>query len=107
MGMFVLISRHKPEHCPVFNEKTCKVYLDYFKNVDRLMEKYKIKSLGGCAVHPEHLTVGLFDAPSLKAWEEFSMEPEVHALVAYETMEVKLAMSMEEAMGMIKKAKKT
>jgi hypothetical protein len=107
MAMFLLISRHKPEHCPVFNEKTCKVYLDYFKNVDRLMEKHKIKSIGGCSVHPEHLTVALFDAPSLKAWEEFSMEPVVHALGAYETMEVKLALSMEEAMELIKKAKRT
>jgi hypothetical protein len=107
MAMFLLISRHKPEHCPVFNEKTSKMYLDYFKKVDGLMEKHKIKSIGGCSVHTEHLTVALFEAPSLKAWEEFSMEPEVHALGAYETMEVKLAMSMEEAMELIKKAKKT
>jgi hypothetical protein len=81
------------------------VYLDYFKKVDKLMEKHKIKSIGGCAVHSEHLTVALCEAPSLKAWEEFSMEPEVHALGAYETMEVKLAMSMEEAMKLMKKPK--
>jgi hypothetical protein len=105
MAMFLLISRHKPEHCPIHNEKTRKVYMEYFKNIDRLMKKHGIKDLGGCAVYTEHLTVGLSEAPSRKAWEELITEPEVLALTAYETMEVKLAVSMEEAMKMIKKAK--
>jgi hypothetical protein len=105
MPIFLLISRHNPEHCPIHNEKTRKVYMEYFKNIDRLMKKHGIKDLGSCAVYTEHLTVALSEAPSLKAWEEFGREPEVLALTAYERMEVKLAVSMEEAMKMIKKAK--
>jgi hypothetical protein len=105
MPIFLVISRHSPEHCPILNEKTRKVYVEYMKKVDGLAKKHGIKNLGGCAVYNEHLSVMMFDAPSLEAWEKLGMEPEILALSAYETYEVKVAISNEEAMKMLMQAK--
>ncbi len=38
------------------------------------------------------------EAPSLDAFEKFGMEPEFLAISAYESYEIKLATSLEEAL---------
>lgn len=38
MPTFVLISRHSPENCPMFNEKARKVVLELAGKMDRLEE---------------------------------------------------------------------
>jgi hypothetical protein len=105
MPIFLLISRHSPENCPMFNEKARKVYMEYFSKLDGLSKKHGIKNLGGWSVYTEHLSVYVCEAPSLDVFNKLGMEPEVLALSAYETYEVKLALSMEEAMKMLRQAK--
>jgi hypothetical protein len=61
-----------------------------------------MKNLGACNVNTEHLGVMMLEAPSLEAFNKLGMEPEVMALSAVETYEVKLALSMEEAMKMLR-----
>ena len=102
MPTFLMISRHSPESCPMLNEKTRKVYMEYLSKLDGLFKKHGIKNLWGGAVISEHLTVAICEAPSLEAFNKLCMEPEILAISAYETCEVKLAMSMEEALKMLK-----
>jgi hypothetical protein len=89
----------------MFNEKARKVYMEYFSKLDGLSKKHGIKKLGGWTVYTEHLSVMVSEAPSLDAFQKLGMEPEVLALNAYETYEVKVALSAEEAMKMLKQAK--
>jgi hypothetical protein len=102
MPTFLMITRHAPENCPMFNEKTRKTYVDWFSNMDKISKKYKMKMLWGGGVISEHLSVFIIEAPSLEAFQKASMEPEALALGKYETAEVKLATGMEEAMKMLK-----
>ena len=50
MPIFLLISRHSPENCPMFNEKARKVYMEYFSKLDGLLKKHGIKKLATCTV---------------------------------------------------------
>jgi len=86
----------------MFNAKARKAMMDYMGKQDELMKKHKVKTLGGWGVYTEHLTFGVFEAPSIDAFEKFGMEPAVLALSEFETYEVKMATSMEEAAKTLK-----
>jgi len=105
MPTFLVISGHSPENCPMFNEKARKVVLQFVSKLDELSKKHGIKNLGGWDVYAEHLSVMVFEAPSLDAFQKFGMEPEIVALSAYVTYEIKSAVSMEESIKMLKQAK--
>jgi hypothetical protein len=101
MPTFLLISRHSPENCPMFNEKVRKVLLELAGKMDRLLKKHGVKSLGTWSAPTEHLTFDLYEAPSLDAFEKLGMEPEIVAVSEFETYEIKLAYGMEESMRML------
>jgi hypothetical protein len=101
MPLFLMISRHAPENCPICNAQTRKVYMDMFNKMEGTLKKHGVKLIWGGSVYTEHLSVYIFDAPSLEAFQKASMEPEVLAISAYETSEVKLAMGMTEAVKML------
>jgi hypothetical protein len=105
MPTFLLISRHSPENCPMFNEKARKVFMQYSSKLDGILKKHGMKMLGSWSVPTEHLSVVVFEARSSEAFQKCGMEPEVLALSAYETYEVKSALDMKEAVKMIRKAK--
>lgn len=105
MPIFLMISRHSPENCPMFNEKARKVYMEYMSKLDGLLKKHGIKMLGSWTVYTEHLSVIVFDAPSLDAMNKCASDPTIMALSAFETYEVKAALSMEEAVKMLQRAK--
>jgi hypothetical protein len=44
--LFLQISRHNPESCPMHNEKAKKATVDLMANMDRLFEKHGIKTVG-------------------------------------------------------------
>jgi hypothetical protein len=52
-------------------------------------------------VHPEHLTIQAYEAPTFEAFQAYSMEPEVIALTSVDTIEIKQAMTFEEASQMM------
>jgi uncharacterized protein with GYD domain len=85
----------------MFNEKTRKIIMEYMRKRDGLLKKYGVKELGSWTAMGEHLAVMVFEAPSLDAFEKFSMEPEFLAVHAFETVEVKLAVSNEEIAKML------
>ena len=102
MTIMLVFFKHTPENCPMFNEKTRKLFLEYDKKAGGLMKKHGIKNLGEYTVPNEHLTIGIYEAPSIEVFNEFAMEPEIITRGSYETAELKSAMSMEEVMKMLK-----
>jgi len=103
MPILIMFGRHHAENCPMFNEKTRKTIMKFAEKRGRLLKKHGIKELGSWTVMGEHLAVMVYEAPSLDAFEKFSMEPEFLAVNAFETVEVKLAVSNEEVAKMLPK----
>jgi hypothetical protein len=50
----------------------------------------------------KHLLVWVYEAPSSEALQKFSMEPEMVKWMAWNTSEIKLAMSLEESTQLLK-----
>ena len=103
MPIFILISKHSPENCPMFNAKARKVISEAINKSDVLMKKHKVKNLGSWAVENEHTAYEVYEAPSLDAFMALGMEPAIMAMSEFSTMEIKVAISMEEAAQMLKR----
>jgi uncharacterized protein with GYD domain len=74
---------------------------EYMSKAAELMAKHGVKMVGSWVVHPEHLGVQVFEAPSFEAMQAFLMEPESVSLVNWSTMELKAAMTLEETWKMV------
>jgi len=105
MPTFLVFGTHHSENCPMYNEKTRKVMMEYTSKRDGLLKKHGVKMIGSWTVIGEHLAVWIFEASSADAFGKYLMEPELMAVNAFETMEVKMAMSSEEVMKMLPKTK--
>ncbi len=53
-------------------------------------------------VIPEHLLIWVYEAPSSEALQKFSMEQDIVKWMTWNTSEIKLAMSLEESMQLLK-----
>jgi len=67
-----------------------------------LEKKHGLKRIGVWTVIPEHLLVWVYEASTSEALQEFSMEPEIVKWMAWNTSEIKLAMSLEESNKLLK-----
>ena len=105
MTIILEITRHSPESCPGANEKARKVILEVFGQMDELLKKHGVKVIGGWNVHPEHLIVMVYEAPSFEAFQKFRMEPEMDKLAYLQTSEIKVAASMEDVLKFLKQMK--
>lgn len=103
MATFLIVSRHSPENCPINNEKIKSITLELPEKLGALEEKYGIKRVGVWTVIPEHLTIWVYEAPSSEILQKFSMEPEMEKWMAWNTNEIKLAMSLEESIHLLNK----
>jgi hypothetical protein len=102
MAIFLIVSRHSPENCPINNEKTKKITLELPEKLGDLEKKHDIKRIGVWTVISEHLTVWVYEAPSSESLQKFSMEPDMAKWMAWNTNEIKLAMSLEESIKLLK-----
>jgi len=100
--LFLQISRHTAESCPMHNEKTKKLLMDLVGKMDKLAKKYKVKVVGNWVFPPDHTMVSVYDAPSMEVLLKFSMEPEVTAWMSYNTTELKPVMTLEETLKFLK-----
>jgi hypothetical protein len=103
MATFLIISRHSPENCPLNNEKMKKITLELPEKLGVMEKKHGIKRIGVWTVLSEHLTVWVYEAPSSENLQEFSMEPDMVKWMAWNTNEIKLAMSLDENMRLLSK----
>ena len=102
MATFLIISRHSPENCPINNEQMKKLTLELPDKLIELEKKHGIERVGVWTVIQEHLLVWVYEAPSSEALQKFSMEPEMVKWMAWNTSEIKLAMSLEESNKLLK-----
>lgn len=100
--LFLQISRHAPESCPMHNEAVKKATVDLMAKMEELTKKYGIKVVGGWNAMQQHLIVVVYDAPNLEALLKFSMEPEAMVWSSYHTTENIPVMTTEESMKMMK-----
>jgi uncharacterized protein with GYD domain len=105
MPVFLLFERHSPENCPMFNEKTRKIWIECNEKIEGLAKKYGVKLLGSWVVGNEHLGVDVCEAPSLDALTKLFIEPAMLALGSFNTVEIKFAFTSEEVAKMMQKAK--
>jgi uncharacterized protein with GYD domain len=102
MPLFLQISKHAPESCPMHNEKVKKATVDLMTKMGSLTKKHGIKVVGGWNAMPEHLIVVVYDAPNMEALMKFAMEPEVMSWSGYHTTETMPVMTVEESMKFLK-----
>jgi L-rhamnose mutarotase len=102
MPIFLLIHRHSPENCSMFNKEARKVHLDLKEKLEAILKKHEIKELGCWCALSEHTMYDVYDAPSLEAFERMAQEPEIVKWFAYNTVEIKLVYPSEEVVKMLK-----
>jgi hypothetical protein len=100
--LFLQISKHTIESCPMHNEKVRKISIDAANKMDKLMKKYRIKVVGSWTSMPDHTNISVYDAPSMEALLKCSMEPEIMAWMSYNMTETKPIMTLEDTMKLLK-----
>jgi hypothetical protein len=101
MPTFLLISRHNPESCWMFNEKNRKIHIDLFNQLDALLEKYHITMIGCWFDIPAHTLYEVYDAPSLEAFQKMGMEPAIAGWSSFNTMDIRMVTPLKDIRGML------
>ena len=94
-----------PENCVEYNANAKKATLAVMEKLEELLKKHGVKMIGAWIVPSEHLHFMVFDAPSLEAFNALGMEPEISAMGAFNTTEIKMAISAQEAIKMLRETK--
>jgi hypothetical protein len=94
--LFLQISKHAPESCPLNNEKAMKVSRALNASLDRLVKKHGVKMIGGWHDAGNHRFVIVYDA-SFEALMKLSVEPEMIAWGALHNSEICPVVTLEEA----------
>ena len=94
--LFLQISQHAPESCPLNNERAMKIGKNVNANMDRLLKKHGVKMIGGWHDATKHRFVMVYDA-SFEALMKLSMEPEMVAWGALHNNELVPVLTLEEA----------
>ena len=96
--MYVMaILRHSPENCATFNEASKKNTQVAMKQLDSLTAKHGVKLAGFWNDIPGHTVYTIYDTPNIDAcWALFG-EPEMASLLAHNTGEMKVVLSLEES----------
>jgi uncharacterized protein with GYD domain len=100
--LFLMVSKHSPESCPMNNEKVKKITAVGMEKMQQVSKKLGIKTVGSWVSMPEHLMIAVFDAPNFETMMKVSMEPEVMSLMSYSTTELHPVSTLEESMKMLK-----
>ncbi len=102
MPAIIVFQRHSVENCPMNNEKMKKMAIEIMDKMGALTKKHGIKMVGSWGVAPEHLNIIVYEAPNLDAFLKLQMEPEIMKWTAQNTTEIKVAMTIEESMKLLK-----
>jgi hypothetical protein len=77
------VIRHSAEACPAFNSTYRDVFTNWMDQVEPIADKHGIKFVGSWTNRLTHTMFVLFDTPSMDNMMEFSMEPEMNAVMAF------------------------
>jgi L-rhamnose mutarotase len=101
MPTFLLISRHNPESCWIFNEKNRQIHVNLFNQLESLLAKYHITMIGCWFDIPGHTLYEVYDAPSAETFQKLGMEPEIMQWSSFNTMEIIMVSPLDEMKGML------
>jgi hypothetical protein len=82
--------------CAFHDQKSVKIMMDWMKKAGELEVKHGVKVVAPANVIQEHLSVQVFEAPTFEAFQAYSKEPEIMAMMNWATIEIKPAMTNEE-----------
>jgi len=100
--LFLQISKHSIESCPMHNEIVSKVFKDSMAKMDQLLKKYGVKMVGGWAAMVEHTFAAVYEAPTMDALLKLASEPEMMKFNEYNMTELIPVMTLEESIKMMK-----
>lgn len=96
------VAKHSPEVCPAYDEKYKAVTLKWFESAEHLCAKFGIKMLGFWTDHPGHTVIMLYDTPSMDAFIGMTMQPEVVAMMAFQSFTTFPVMDFKQTWDIIK-----
>ena len=94
--LFLQISKHSPESCPMNDEKSMKASRALNAKLEELTKKHGVKLVGGWHDVGNHRFVMVWDGTFEKLME-LSMEPEMMAWGAYHNNELCPVFTLEES----------
>jgi hypothetical protein len=94
--LFMQISKHSPESCPLNSEKAMKASKNLAANLNTLTKKHGLKLAGAWHDGANHRFIMLWDG-SFDALMKLSMEPEMLTWGALHNNEVFPVMTFEES----------
>jgi hypothetical protein len=100
--LFLQISKHAPESCPVNNEKSMKAWRALHAKWEQLIKKHGVKLIGGWHDTMNHRFVIVWDG-SFEKMMELSMEPEMMAFGAIHNNEFVPVTTLEESVKLFLK----
>ena len=100
--LYLQISKHSPESCPVNNEKTMKAWRAYEAKKEQLTKKHGVKVIGAWHDAMNHRMVTVWDG-TIEKLMELSMEPEMLAFAAIQTHEIVPVTTYEESVKIFMK----
>jgi hypothetical protein len=102
MPTFLLISRHNPESCWMFNEKNRQIYADLFGRLEEILKKHQVTMIGCWFDIPGHALYEVYDAPSLDSFQKMGMEPEIASWSSFNTTQIITVSPLEKIREMMK-----
>jgi len=95
MTLFMVISSHAPDQCPISNEKARKAYGPDPGPMMALAQKLGVRPIVGPLISAEHKTYVVMEAPKVEAVREFIIKT---GLVQWNTNEIIHVIPQEEAL---------
>jgi hypothetical protein len=102
MATFLTISKHSTADCPIHNVKMRKLFADAGKKTEELYKKAGCKEIGSWADMPGHTIYVLVEAPSAEALQKTMMDPFMMEMLGHNETEIKMVMTTEESMKLLK-----
>jgi len=93
----MMIVKHSPESCPLFNTETQKIWNDTWNNYPQAIAKHGVKMVSSWANFGLHTAYYIFETPGLDAWMATIDEPGSAAALSFCSIEFFPVMSAEEA----------
>ena len=95
MTLFVVISSHTPDQCPISNEKARKAFGADPAPMMALGQKLGVRPIIGPLISAEHRTFVVMEAPRVEAVREFLVQT---GLVQWNTNEIIHVVTQEESL---------
>jgi hypothetical protein len=99
------IYTHSPESCPIGNQRSLQIMMNWFKKLDKLTSKNGVKVVGVWTDRWGHMSWAVFDAPDMETFAKFEHEPENMEKATINNIETKTVTVAAETLAFFEKLK--